>query len=132
LGLDETVPLMASSGEPAEGDDDANDQLLYAIDSFTAVLKPVSISMVLASIVVTAFQNDSSSSGGGLSACVLLDRTLSSTCSVKFLAYIASVPSDSVRVNMYPFSLAQPGTLYTQRPIPMPPRCASKNRSPTR
>jgi hypothetical protein len=77
---------MASSGEPAEGDDDANDQLLYAIDSFTAVLKPVSISMVLASIVVTAFQNDSSSSGGGLSACVLLDRTLSSTCSVKFLS----------------------------------------------
>jgi hypothetical protein len=67
-GSHESEPLIAPTAENDVDSGDGNEELLYAIDSFAAVLKPVSISMVLASIVVNAFQDDASSSSGGLSS----------------------------------------------------------------
>jgi len=101
-GSHESEPLIAPLKENDSTCDDTNEELLYAIDSFAAVLKPVSISMVLASIVVNAFKNDTSSSSGGLSAYVQLILFYCLACLL-------------TRLSNYHCT----GTQYTPQPTPM-------------
>lgn len=101
-GSHESEPLIAPSEENDSSCNDTNEELLYAIDSFAAVLKPVSISMVLASIVVNTFKDDTSSSNGGLSAYVLLILFRHLTC------LLTSFSNNHCT-----------GTQYTPQPTPM-------------
>jgi hypothetical protein len=60
----ENAPLLQSKDasynrEGGEDENDLLDSIVYAINSFTAVLKPISVTMLLASTVVCQIQSSS-------------------------------------------------------------------------
>lgn len=88
--LAESSPLIEHDGE--EKVDLTAEKLLYAVHSFCAVLRPVSLTMVLASLVSTTFQTGVSSHS--MSAYTVYDTSQGSSDSVVHVVLVPTACSN--------------------------------------